>query len=398
MVDYVEMGFELMLEELEIDNRILVKELIAETKFALESLEEGHIAEYVDEAGVAELKNRAVNALKVFLDKINSIFIAAAAKFYEHYAEKVDAKSPQIQKKAETASIDLAPYWKPNYEADLSVVKKIFDEAFKYPYNDEDIGFIKELLPSINGNTNYTVDDYLKYSKDNSIGLRNMVKNRFRFGQAEPDNNNIKKETLKGGDLTGKIDDMVKYVKNYKGFANNVRKTSDEWKNKAKNFSSQVQESVIAQDTVLMIEGCELKYTDLALLEGFDLLPLFEQDDGDGSSSNSNNDKGTGDEQKGGSGDLNKVEDNNKPDEDKPGENKDGENKPQKKTGSSRYNMCDKFCKLVYTSYIFSVEERFVVYIKAMETVLGESLKKKTEGEQGGNNDKDNEQQQNENK
>lgn len=372
MYDYTDAVFESLIEEMEVNMKILRKQLVAETNFALSSLKEGRITTYVEEAGAEDLKKKAESTLKVFLDKINSAFVAAASKFYESYADKLDDKVDQIKKKAESASIDLAPYWKPNYEADLAVVKKVFDEAFKYPYDDNDIEFIKDIVQSIDGNKNYTVDDYEKWSSENSENLRNMIKNRFRFGVAEPDNNNIKKETLKGSDLTGKVDNMIKYIKSYKTFVANVRKASDEWKNKAKVFQTQVNESVnLAQDTYLMIEGTSLCNTDLSLLKGFDLLPTMEAE-------NTNNSSNEGDDKK---ESLTAVKDNNEEEKKDDGEtdsNKDG-NASKKKTSSGRYNMADKFCRLVYTSYIFSVEERFVVYIRALETILGESLKAKSE-------------------
>ena len=57
----------------------LLKELIAETKFALESLQNGQIkAEYVDEA-IKDVKQKAGEILKIFLNKVNSAYIAAEA-------------------------------------------------------------------------------------------------------------------------------------------------------------------------------------------------------------------------------------------------------------------------------------------------------------------------------
>lgn len=298
--------------------------------------------------------------------------MAASARFYATYAESINAKAEAIHNKANDSSLTLAPYWKPNYEADLSVVKKVFDEAFEYPYKDDDIDFIKSVLPEIDGNRNYTVDDYLKFSTENSEDLRNMIKNRFRFGEATAKNEDIKKVELKAGDLVSKADMMIKYVKGYKQFSDGIRKISEPWKTKAKAFKqSTVQESV-TQDMYLMVEGTTLENTDLSLLHGFSQLPVTEAEDNKAG----NNDKKDEGEK------LNQVTNNNeeKKDENGSGDNKDGEksDSPKKKTADGRYNMSDKFCRLVYTSYIFSVEERFVVYIKALESILGESLKSKS--------------------
>ena len=108
------------------------------------------------------------------------------------------------------------------------------------------------------------------------------------------------------------------------------------------------------------------------MLHGFSQLPVTEAEDNKAG----NNDKKDEGEK------LNQVTNNNeeKKDENGSGDNKDGEksDSPKKKTADGRYNMSDKFCRLVYTSYIFSVEERFVVYIKALESILGESLKSKS--------------------
>lgn len=371
MPDYTDLAFESLIEELELQNRLLHRRLVSEAQFALESLHHGEIREYVEE-GASELKKKAEEALKVFLDKVNSAYMAASARFYATYADSINAKAEAIHNKANDSSLTLAPYWKPNYEADLSVVKKVFDEAFEYPYKDDDIDFIKSVLPEIDGNRNYTVDDYLKFSTENSEDLRNMIKNRFRFGEATAKNEDIKKVELKAGDLVSKVDMMIKYVKGYKQFSDGIRKISEPWKTKAKAFKqSTVQESV-TQDMYLMVEGTTLENTDLSLLHGFSQLPVTEAEDNKAG----NNDKKDEGEK------LNQVTNNNeeKKDENGSGDNKDGEksDSPKKKTADGRYNMSDKFCRLVYTSYIFSVEERFVVYIKALESILGESLKSKS--------------------
>lgn len=375
MTDYTDMAFESMIEEMEVENLLNRQRILAESKFLLSSLEEGRIVEYVEEADLKGLKNKAGGALKVFLDKVNGAFIAAAAKFYESYADYVKDKAETIKQRAQKKEdgITLAPYNKPNYEADLSVVKKVIDDAFKYPYNEDDIDFIKSVLPSINGKSNYTLDDYTEYKSGNSGAISTMLKNRFRFGVAEPDNNNIKKDTVKGGDLVARVDQMVKYVLAYKQFASNVRKISEEWKNKAKTFKSQVSETLeLSQDMYSILEETSLRYTDLALLEGFDLLPMLEVDGADGQSQkNADDNKGTGDEQK---NDVTKVEDNSKENDKDNGENGDDKKKPK---SPQRYNLSNDFCKLVYTSYLFSVEERFVVYIKALEMIYGSSLKSK---------------------
>lgn len=363
MTDYTNMAFESMIEEIEVENLLNRQRILTESKFLLSSLEEGRIVEYVEEADLKGLKNKADDALKVFLDKVNGAFIAAAAKFYESYADAVKDKAETVKQRAQKKEdgITLAPYNKPNYEADLSVVKKVIDDAFKYPYNEDDIDFIKSVLPSINGKSNYTLGDYTEYKSGNSGAISNMLKNRFRFGVAEPDNNNIKKDTVKGGDLVARVDQMVKYVLAYKQFASNVRKISEEWKNKAKTFKSQVSETLeLSQDMYSILEETSLRYTDLVLLEGFDLLPMLEEDG-----------KETGDEQK---NDVTQVEDNSKENDKENSENEDGKKKPK---SPQRYNLSDDFCKLVYTSYLFSVEERFVVYIKALEMIYGGSLKSK---------------------
>lgn len=371
MTDYTDLAFDSLIEELELQNRLLHRRLISEAQFALESLEHGNITEYVEE-GASDIKKKAQEALKVFLDKVNSAYVAASARFYASYSGNVEAKAEAIHNRANSSSLTLAPYWKPNYEADLSVVKKVFDEAFVYPYKDEDIDFIKSILPEIDGNRNYTVDDYMKYSSDNSEGLRNMIKNRFRFGEATDKNEDIKKVDLKGGDLVSKADLMIKYVKGYKQFSDGIRKISEPWKAKAKAFKdSTVQESV-TQDMYLMIEGTTLDNTDLALLPNFSYLPITEAEE----------DKAANDDKKDEGEKLNQVTNNNEENkDDKSGDQKkDGESSDsgtKKKTADGRYNMCDKFCRLVYTSYIFSVEERFIVYIKALEAILGESLKAK---------------------
>ena len=264
MPDYTDLAFESLIEELELQNRLLHRRLVSEAQFALESLHHGEIREYVEE-GASELKKKAEEALKVFLDKVNSAYMAASARFYATYAESINAKAEAIHNKANDSSLTLAPYWKPNYEADLSVVKKVFDEAFEYPYKDDDIDFIKSVLPEIDGNRNYTVDDYLKFSTENSEDLRNMIKNRFRFGEATAKNEDIKKVELKAGDLVSKVDMMIKYVKGYKQFSDGIRKISEPWKTKAKAFKqSTVQESV-TQDMYLMVEGTTLENTDLSL-------------------------------------------------------------------------------------------------------------------------------------
>ena len=44
-------------------------------------------------------------------------------------------------------------------------------------------------------------------------------------------------------------------------------------------------------------------------------------------------------------------------------------------SSTKRYNMVDRFVKLAFSSYLTACEERFIVYIKCISQILGESPK-----------------------
>ena len=60
---------------------------------------------------------------------------------------------------------------------------------------------------------------------------------------------------------------------------------------------------------------------------------------------------------------------NNSPDRGSDGNNSGGSNT------MNRYNMVDRFVRLAFSAYLTACEERFIVYVKCISQILGESPK-----------------------
>lgn len=345
MRDYTEIALESLLLETSIWRNMTANRLMMESEFILMSLQEGKICEFALEATASETSKKLLNALTTFLNEIVAKFEQKASQYYQKYIPWVEKNADKIKEKAADGSLTLAPYWKANVKKDTTTMTNLPAKAYKYPFDESDISFAKDLLPSIT-----KPEDLSDTGK-----LSSMLKNKFRFGIDESENNKIVKEELKGSALVSQIDGMISYVTNYKSLSSDLKKISTSLKNSAQKFQDAVSEStnIMSKDKFLMIEMCGLDHTDLSLLEGFDCLPdsLLEAEEGNG-------------------GSLTKVENNVKEEK-----SEDNRQKNPASNSQSRYQQADKFTRLAFTAFMTACEERFIVYIKCMSQILGESPK-----------------------
>lgn len=363
-MDYCEIAIESLLNENVLMRNATINRLLAESEFIQTSMKNGFIGEYVQEASLKETGRKILDALREFLDKITSMFRKKTVEKYKQYIDWVKENTDKIKEKAADASITIAPYWNGSQKDGETAIKTLIADAFKYPYKDDDLSFAKSLLSYINSK-----DDLNDTKKITAI-----LKNKFRFGQEEEDNSKIKKETLEKNDLVSKVDGMISYCVDYEKIGQGLTNLSNTWKSQAENFQKAMESyDVLSKDMFLLIENTTLSHTDLRLLEGYDELPdvLFEE--GNNSNNNSNNDnKSSGDNKpssgngnSGGdnkSGSLTDVQNNNK---------EDGDNKSP--SSNDRYKMVDKFVRIAFSAYMTACEERFIVYVKLISQVLGES-------------------------
>lgn len=348
MTNYTDIAMESLLCESPMWRSATVNRIVAESEFILASLESGSIENRpVVEAISADTAKKALEMLRGFLNTVMVKFKGKVADYYEKYIPWVEKNAENIKKAAEKGSITLAPYWKGNIAKDQSDLSKLPTEAFKTQYEMDDVSFATSILSSIK--TPEDMEDTAKVS--------NILKNKYRFGIEEEDNSKIKKEVLEGNGLANQIDGMIKYVSEYKKISDALSNISKNWEKQAENFQKGVTEStsVLTKDTFFLVESAALRCTDLCLLEGMNSLPnaVMEEE--------GNDNKNTS---------LTGVEDNKKDN----GVETPGGTKPSG-GGQGRYRLADKFVRLAYSAFMTACEERFIVYIKVMSKILGESPK-----------------------
>ena len=334
------------LESLLSDNtmvlNITLNRMVAESEFIISSMENGTIGEFVQEATAKERMQSIINALREFLDKIVAAFRGKIVNKYKKYINWVKENEARIKEKAVNSSITMAPYWEGDQKKGEAEIKTLISDAFKTPYKDDDITFASKLLPSVK-----TKEDLNDTGK-----LTSILKNKFRFNKEESDNGKIKKITLSNDSLASKVTDMISYVINYEKVGQSLSSLTNQWDTAARRFTS-VNESldILFKGMFLTVENTSIVHSDLILLEGFDRLPVFEEDGTNGES-------------------LTGVENNT--------DNNDSNNNSNNSTNTTttdRYKVVDKFVKLAFSSYLTACEERFIVYIKCISQILGESPK-----------------------
>lgn len=340
MTNYTQIAMESLINDNVLLRNISVSQMVAESEFMLTSINEGHITNFVQEAALSDTRKKIIDNLKMFIETIISKFKSKVADYNKKYIPWVKDNADKIKQKAADASLTLAPYWSGNVSKDTTAMTNLPQQAFQYPFDENDIKFASNILTSVKS----------KDDLNDTAKLSAILKNKFRFGKEEEDNSKIKKEELKGADLVSKVDSMIQYIVEYPSLSNKLTSISNSWKSSAEKFQTAVGESadILTKDKFLLIEMCGLDCTDLSLLEGFDSLPVFEADD----------DKNTS---------LTTVQNNTK--DDNGGEKKDGKN------SASRYQLVDKFTRLAFSAFMTACEERFIVYIKCMSQILGESPK-----------------------
>lgn len=360
-MDYTQIAMESILTENSIYRKEQLGKMVNEEKFLLSSLESGSIEEnYVQEGALEDASKKLLENLQRFLDNTIDVFLRKQVEWYSKYSEPIGKEKDSILEKAKTGSLDLAPFWEGNYDKDLSLLQSCINEGFQYPFVEGDISFANQILKTIKKPTD--LDD---------ANLSKMLKNKFRFGVEEPDENNIKKLTVKGNELVSITSKMIDYVvTDYKRIANSLKKLKATWLQSAKQLRGHVEESgmILTKDTVSLLEQCLLSEMDLSLLEGFSMLPdtVWESTDGNAGGNSKPAPTASSSEKKNNS--LNTVENNVKEEEKKQIEN--GE-KPAPKGNGNRYKMVDRFVRRVFTAYITSLEERFILYVKAIAQVNG---------------------------
>ena len=341
MTNYVQIAMESLINDNVLLRNISVSQMVAESEFILNSIDEGKVVDFVQEAGLSNTRKKIIDNLKLFIDSIISKFKSKVADYNKKYIPWVKDNADKIKQKAAESSLTLAPYWAANVSKDTTTMTNLPQQAFRYPFDENDIKFASNILTSVKS----------KDDLNDTAKLSAVLKNKFRFGKEEEDNSKIKKEELKGADLVSKVDEMIKYISDYPTLSNKLSSISNSWKSSAEKFQTAVGESadVLTKDKFILIEMCGLDCTDLSLLEGFDSLPLLEAGD----------EKTTS---------LTTVQNNVK-------EDGSGDEKKDGKNSASRYQLVDKFTRLAFSAFMTACEERFIVYIKCMSQILGESPK-----------------------
>lgn len=346
-MDYTVIAMESLLSDSPLMLNLELTRMVAESEFIISSMENGEIGEFVQEATAKETVQKIINALTEFINKLISMFRKKTVEKYKKYIGWVKTNEAKIKEKAVTSSITLAPYWEGNYKTGSSEMKTLISDAFKVPYKDDDLTFASKLLPSIK-----TAEDL-----NDSAKITNALKNKFRFNKDESDNGKIKKVTLAGNELLSKVGYMIEYVVNYEKVGQGLSSLSTQWVDSSRKFNSVNESLELSKDMFLLVENTSIMSSDLCILPGFDNLPVTEKDE------NSNNDSLTG------------VENNNSGNNNSNDNGGGNGNNNGGQSSTKRYNMVDRFVKLAFSSYLTACEERFIVYIKCISQILGESPK-----------------------
>lgn len=352
-MDYVDMALESLLEENVMMRNITINRMVAESEFILSSMENGIIGEFVQEATIKETAQKVLNALKEFIDKIVVAFRKKIVEKYKKYIDWVKENSDAIVEKAANTSVTMAPYWECDWKKGQAMVESLINDAFKVPYKDDDISFTTNVLQSVKSK-----DDLNDTGK-----LSAALKNKFRFNIDEFDNGKITKATVSNSDLVAKAKIMIDYVLNYDSVSKGLSNLTNKWINSSRQFyATQESTDLLSRDTFLLIEGTQLRNSDLSLLSGFENLPVFEAGENDNKDNKNGNDKKQNES-------LTSVQNNST-------DSNQGQN-TQSKGGSTseRYKVVDRFVRLAFSAYLTACEERFIVYIKCISQILGESPK-----------------------
>lgn len=343
-MDYVDMALESLLEENAMMRNITLNRMVAESEFILSSMENGSVGEFVQEASLKETARKVINALKEFIDRIVAAFRRKIVDKYKKYIAWVKDNEARIKEKAAKASITMAPYWEGDQKKGEALVESVISQAYKSPYKEDDISFATIALSNVK-----TKDDLNDTGK-----LSKSLKNKFRFNNDNPDNGKIQKVDLSGNNLVSKVGTMIDYVLNYENVSRGLDNLSNKWLTSSKNFTA-VAESfdVLSKDMFLTIENTLVSNSDLSLLEGFDRLPTFvlEKDNGDSDKPNES---------------LTSVQNNT---------TQNNDSNKNAGSASNRYSTVDRFVRLTFSAYLTACEERFIVYIKCISQILGESPK-----------------------
>ena len=352
-MDYVDMALESLLEENVMMRNITINRMVAESEFILSSMENGIIGEFVQEAAIKETAQKILNALREFIDKIVAAFRKKIVEKYKKYIDWVKENSDKIVEKAANASVTMAPYWECDWKKGQDMVESLINDAFKVPYKDDDISFATNILPSIK-----TKDDLNDTGK-----ISAALKNKFRFNMDESDNGKIVKITVSNNNLVAKSNLMIDYVLNYDSVSKGLSNLTNKWINSSRQFyAAQESIDVLSKDMFLLVEDIQLCNSDLSLLSGFENLPVFEAGENDNKDKKTDNGNGQNES-------LTSVQNNST-------DNNQGKNRKNKGGSiSERYKMADRFVRLAFSAYLTACEERFIVYIKCISQILGESPK-----------------------
>lgn len=247
--DYVQSAYEMMIDDGPVVETTCLHNMCAEATWMDQMIMNGE-SSVVMEGFFANIKQALVN----FFHKIVGLFKDKGQVLANKYAPWLadDGVIDEIKANAPKASFNLLDYWSVDPDAQMNDLKSLVTKAMEEPKSPDTCDLAKDYL----GETNIAkIRDFKKNGRD----MTNILKNYFISGK--PGVDKLETVTLAGSQLTGKIDDIVKYVVNYDKFTEKMVDLDAA----AKNLK--VQESTdFNLDTYLMIENRRVIDSDLAIL------------------------------------------------------------------------------------------------------------------------------------
>lgn len=342
--DYTEAALEDMILTQSSYTDIMEARYALERDFVTRCLEAGAIQDVMEAGSLSHGYQTVKAALIKFIDKIIAMVREKVVSFNQKYVPWLkDVGEDKLKEKAKTVnSITTAPYYDgDDLSGDLrDIVSAINDASGNTDKND--LSYMKKFVDGFNTQQNYD---------DARADLSGYLKNYFRFHKKNA--KSVKKVELSGKDLESKVPTMFKYIMQYE---KNVKSLDNLKKTLESSLKSMEDDKVMDSLLYLQSENRHSINTDLALLEGYQVLLEADNDDKAGTVVN---DKG-------------EAESPTKIETSEQKEKEEAKKNGETPTSSSKYTSTFRnFFQLTISAYITAMEERYINYIDILSQLAG---------------------------
>lgn len=336
----------------------LLSVMESESEFVLSCLESMSIIDGMDTILEAKGGPGIWEKIKEFFKNLMAVFTRKVESFSDRDLKWLTANATKLKNtNVDGISMELLPYWKVDYSTIKNTTQRIINTLFT------DIKYIKKAL--IN---NEKYSDLIKFNAfakyDNGDGSTEGFKNYLRTGN----NKGSKPVTIEGSELKRLIPKFIDYCLSYeREVVPFIKAQMNYIDRETKTIESRIKS---VKEHTLLVEDCILTESELRYCQGFEI--LTEADENVSVTSVKVN-KSTEDNKEETKKD-NKSKDNNSTDDKKEDYYSNTSKAELKYLNEGLSNI-----KLVLTSTMTVLEERYVTYMKVLRAVM--SSGKEEEGE-----------------